>query len=348
MTVAREWHTATLLPSGEVLIVGGVNYSVGVVESSAELYDSGAGTFAATGSMTVARVYHTATLLQNGMVLIAGGGPDSSADGAVASAELYDPGTGSFVVTGSMTIPRHYHTATLLQSGKVLIAGGGPCDATDEGTCNASAEIYDPNAGTFSATGFMASVRLFHSATSLPGGEVLVAGGSVPPRVLGALPSVGSTQVAMAELYNSGTGSFSPTGSLNAPSDRHTATLLPNGMVLIAGGGPGSLSSAELYNPSTGTFTVTGSMTPERSEHTATLLPSGEVLIAGGADDRGNSLASAELYDPETGIFAATVGMSVARQIHTATLLPNGKVLIAGGEDNLGSGTLASAELYNE
>jgi Galactose oxidase, central domain/Kelch motif len=141
-------------------------------------------------------------------------------------------------------------------------------------------------------------------------------------------------------------GILVPTGSMNTARASHTATLLSNGKVLIAGGGyAGCLASAELYDPAAGTFTATGSMTTARASHTATLLPSGKVLIAGGDDCSGPSLASAELYDPATGTFVPTGSMTTAREKHTATLLGNGKVVIAGGLDRVVS--FASAELYD-
>ena len=141
-------------------------------------------------------------------------------------------------------------------------------------------------------------------------------------------------------------GVFTATGSMTTARESHTATLLPDGKVLMAGGFDGTnvIASAEFYDPAAGTFTVTGSLTVARVGHTATLLPSGKVLIAGG-----DGLGTAELYDPDSGTFAATGSMIVARSYHTATLLPNGTVLIAGGwnDDSGGAGeTLASAELY--
>jgi hypothetical protein len=123
----------------------------------------------------------------------------------------------------------------------------------------------------------------------------------------------------------------------------HTATLLPDGEVLITGGD--SLGSAELYDPATGTFSATGSMTAVRSFHRATLLDNGQVLIDGGVG--AGTLASAELYDPATGTFSATGSMTAARAVHTATLLDNGQVLVTGGEPGgAGAASLASAELY--
>jgi hypothetical protein len=242
--------------------------------------------------------------------------------------------TEAFIPTGSLTTARYRATATLLSNGKVLVAGG--LDAT--GSAQASAELYDPAAGTFAVTGPMITARAQHAATLLPNGNVLIAGGAGPTGL--ALQS--------AELYDSSTGTFISAGSMTATRGLHTATLLQNGKVLIAGGGGNvpEQSSAELYDPVAGTFTVTGSMTAARSAHTATILPNGKVLIAGGfgASPGPGYLSSAELYDPATGTFTATSSMTTARVYHTATLLADGDVLIAGG---INGSDLSSAELYD-
>ena len=149
--------------------------------------------------------------------------------------------------------------------------------------------------------------------------------------------------MSSAELYDPAAGTWTATGSLGTVHATHTATLLPSGKVLLAGGSNGDpLSSAELYDPAAGTWTATGSLGAARWVHTATLLPSGEVLVAAGSDR--NSLSSADLYDPATGTWTATGSLGTARFAHTATLLPSGKVLVAGGSDG---GYLSSAELYD-
>ena len=340
MTVARAFHTATLLPNGKVLIVGGEESASQPLLASAELYDPAAGTFTATGSMAMERKNHTATLLSNGKVLIAGG--ESDPNTIFASAELYDPAAGTFTGTGSMSTARTNHTATLLGNGEVLIAGGWNGNPTE---FPASAELYDPAAGTFVATGSMSVGRDMPTATLLPIGKVLIVGG------------YDRNGEPTAELYDPAGGAFTISGSMSLVRDFFTATLSGNGKVLITGGYDDSadshsecLASAEQYAQANGTFAATGSMTVAREWHTATLLPNGKMLIAGGDDgvvtpQTGlNILTRAELFDPASGMFSSTGSMSMARESHTATLLPNGKVLIAGG---LGlSSFLASADLY--
>ena len=157
MAVGRFLQTATLLQNGKVLIVGGVLTSASEPVATAEVYDPATGIFTMTGAMATAREQHTATLLADGRVLIVGGTTSAGVGDPTATAEVYDPSTGSLSVTGSMAEARAFHTATLLPNGKVLVAGGG-----DE---NSTAEIYDPAVGSFSITGGMEIGRSGHTAT---------------------------------------------------------------------------------------------------------------------------------------------------------------------------------------
>jgi hypothetical protein len=188
-----------------------------------------------------------------------------------------------------MTLARQGHAATLLPNGKVLITGGFN---------SASAELYDPAAGTFAATGNMAKPRVLHTSTLLPNGKVLIiAGGPDACAGLACDPSRESGDRS-AELYDPAAGTFTATGSMTVSRlGGYTSTLLPNSNVLVVGGDDfGILASAELYDPAAGTFRATGSMTVARELHAATLLPSGKVLVAGGHDGT-RTLASAELYE---------------------------------------------------
>jgi hypothetical protein len=335
METGRYEDSATLLNNGMVLVAGGCC----PILASAELYNPATGTFSPTGTMNTVRAVHTATLLNNGMVLIVGGaGP------GWASGELYNPATATFTITGSIKTGRQDHTATLLDNGMVLVAGG--LDSNNNPL--ASAELYNPATATFTPTGSLNTARVAHTATLLNDGMVLMAGGCTD-----CVPGYGSSpNVVEAELYNPKTGTFIPTGRLNTARMLHTATLLNNGMVLVAGGQDSSsgdiLAGAELYNSKTGTFIPTGSLNTARTRHRATLLNNGIVLMVGGADnwlvEFGESLGSAEVYNPATGTFALASSMNDARYWQTSTLLTNGLVLIAGG---VGTGWYeTSAELY--
>jgi hypothetical protein len=339
MNEARVGHTATLLPTGEVLIAGGEDGTN--MLRTAELYDPAAGTFTATGGMLVERRSHTATLLSNGQVLIVGGSDTTDGSSVLASAETYDPVAGTFAAVGSMATVRIFHTATLLQDGRVLIAGG----YDSLGNWLSSTELYDPAVGTFSPTGSMTMARGRHTATLLPNGKALMAGG---------VPSTEAFQgTSSAELYDPMAETSTPTGNMTATRWGHTATLLPYGEVFITGGYRLAMT-AELYDPAAGVFVATGAPSFPEAIQTATLLPSGNVLLAGGDVVHGVSgevFCTADLYYPAAGAFAATANLVVVRAGgHTATLLPNGKVLIAGGYAETGTPrpSLASAELFTE
>ncbi len=241
LVTGRYHHTATLLPNGRVLVVGGNTYGNEPALSSAELYDPATGMWTPTGSLITPRESHTATLLTNGTVLVAAGSNSLGGGRPVANAEVYDPVTGMWKATGSLSVARYYHTATLLQSGKVLVVGGYNPPLN-------SAEVYDPATKTWTTTGSLKTGRFWHTATLLTSGKVLVAGG------LGGQFAV---RLQSAEIYDPQVGTWRGTGKLSVARTNHSATLLQNGEPLIAGGstrppaGPASIaSSAELYDPS--------------------------------------------------------------------------------------------------
>ena len=278
MSESRNGPTASLLPDGTVLVAGGTE------DTSAEIYDPVAGTFAlAKAPMVTARARHTATTLASGLVLLAGG---RNLGGATDSAELYDPVAGTFTATGFLGESRSSHTATLLANGKVLIAGGGNTSTTSE------AELYDPVAGTFTKTGSMHDTKSGHTATLLRSGDVLITGGTL----------IGNNSLDDTELYDPALGTFSLGPTMSIVRNAHAATMLATGKVLIAGGanpgafGGGAVTNlADLYDPATNTIAPTASMVVAREGQVALALPSGRVLIAGG-DDLNHVLSSAERF----------------------------------------------------
>ena len=295
------------------------------------------GTWTHTGSMIFATEQQTATLLPNGQVLMPG------------TAELYNPATGKWTATGSMSTARIGFTATVLQNGQVLVAGG-------EGTCVnvscpvlSSAELYNPATGTWTPTGSMNVTRYVSTATLLPNGQVLVAGGGS-----GSTANAGST----VELYNPATGTWTPTGSMSEPhSSGALAGLLPNGQVLVVCGvnDPGfAPCGADVYNPATGTWADDGVASASAARnYSAVLLHNGQVLISGGEigtyPAKETIVQTATLFDPATKTSTSTGSMTTPREFHTLIVLQNGQALAAGGETQNRKGVpsaTASAELY--
>jgi hypothetical protein len=286
MSATRANHAATLLPNGKVFIVGGYSSAAGADLASAEVYDPATGRFSPTGPMATAREGGGAILLRNGKVLVTGGGIEGT-----AIAELYDPAIGSFVPTGNMATARAAHTMTLLPDGRVLIAGGHRGRRSTI-VIHASAEIYDPTTGSFTATSNMMTRRHKHDATLLSNGQVLINGGSDERDDRGAYAS--------AEIYNPATGTFRAIGEMPTIRYKHigTSILLPSGKALIAGGA----INAVIYDPEANAFSaVAGTLGTNRLSRlfsTATLLPNGEVLITGGYGLGQNVSAGAWVYRP--------------------------------------------------
>jgi hypothetical protein len=323
-------------------------------EPSATFKPAAPASWTATGSMIQARVDFTAMLLLDGRVLVTGG--DLGYDAvprALATAELYDPATGTWTATGSMLQGRYRHTATLLPDGRVLVAGGNVNGSSQLGIrcCLATAELYDPATGTWTATGNLIAARVDHIASLLPDGTVLVAGGD-------SYPNTGLEETP-AEVYDPATGTWSATGGGYGPNHDQRAVLLSSGKVFVTGGS-GLGGPTQLYDPVSRAWSVTDCcvVKPEGNgppNGSVTLLPDGTILVAGGigVDHSGSSLPrfialdAAVLYDPRTASSTATGSLNALRQDHfSATLLPNGMVLVVGGSGR-DFAVLASAELYD-
>jgi WD40 repeat protein len=310
MSAVRFAHTATVLPDGRVLVAGGSGEQHS--STTAELYDPATGVFAPTGNMHATHVHHQAVLLPNGQVLIAGGSP---------TVEAYDADMGTFQVIGSLSAAREMSGLTLLPSGKVLLTGGIPVTDAD------TAELFDPATGQSTPVGKLTQHRIGHTSTLLPNGRVLVAGGFTEYDAAGANDKESGT----AELYDPTSRSFSAVTSSETVRAGHTATLLPNGDVLLAGGQ--SSAEVDLWDRKDGQSVPTEPMSAAREHHAATLLRSGRVLITGGTNTDG-PLFSGERYDWRQKRFERTADMLVARERHALTLLPSGRVLITGGSDD--------------
>lgn len=300
------------------------------------------GAWTATGSMRSARDGHTAAVLANGKILVAGGTNNGV---ALASAELFNPVAGTWASTGSMHVARTLARAVLLSNGSVLVMGGCVNDCLS--ATIKSAELFNPTAGTFTATGSMIQARAEFGVTLLANGQVLVVGGCTAYDANGCLAVTNK-----AEIYNPATGTWTATGALRAARHAMTATRLASGKVLVAGGATAAMdaiNSSEIYDPVAKTWTLGLKMVTARSDYASILLGTGKVLFMGGENINGVSIKNAELYNPSSGTFTATGGMTATREEHTAVLLANGNVLVSGGnKKTLTTQTpLASAELYN-
>ncbi len=322
-------------------------------------------TFSATGSMNVARYGHQTILLDNGQVLAVTGDTTGA-----NTAELYNPATGTWTLTGTPAVFHEAGSATRLPNGEVLLAGGGSYTSSGSLVPTAAAELYNPSTGQWSTTGSMTSARQDHRAVLLSTGEVLVAGGE----------DSSFNSIASAELYNPATGTWQATASMHEGRYRPVAELLEDGTALAAGGSDVSngsfisqLASTEIYIPSvgqwtsnanmpsaggglgalssngdvlvvrdafftpaTGTWTATGpfpNSTTTIGPSTATLLTTGEVLLTGFRSTYNDTptLTETVLYSFSSNTYTAGASMTSTRYADAATLLPNGQVLVSGG-----------------
>ncbi|WP_433936177.1 Kelch repeat-containing protein [Sorangium cellulosum] len=342
MSTARSCHTATPLPGGRVLVVGGYDRD-GAILDSAEIFDPMSDTWLPAERMHTARACHTATELPDGGVLITGGLGPSADDPLLASGELFDPVSGAWSSVSDMFTARIDHIAVPLPDGEVLIAGGW----TRGNTIIGSAEVLHLASGTWSSVGDMLTARTLHIAAPLQGGEVMVAGGKIPvgPGEIGTLRS--------AEVFDPAMKAWRSTEPMIVDRSSPAATVLPDGRVLVTGGDRDEVidgvehglkvDSAEVFDPASETWSPIPPMPTARSWHTASLLSDGRVLVAGG-QGAWPAMDSAEVFDPASGVWRAVAPLVDARTAHTATPLPGGRVLVAGGT---GEAALASVEVFD-
>jgi N-acetylneuraminic acid mutarotase len=348
LTSGRYDHTATLLKDGRLLVAGGND---GGPLDGARLYDPGTSRWSGAASMHVARSGQAAVRLESGKVLVAGGvepahDSTSSVGKYTRTAEIYDPGADTWSTAANMSTGRFEPTMTLLDDGRVLVAGGsgdtddGQGQAVSGAVPLASAEVYDPASDKWSDVPSMSVARSMATATPLENGKVLVAGGY----------DHASGELRSAELFDPSDDTWSATDSLDEARDSATATPLPSGDVLVAGGdgGSGALASAEVYDASAGTWHAVGDMNEARQSAAAAALDDGTVLVTGGEDGRlGTLLASSERYDPASDTWTDAGTMAAARKQHTLTALDDGRALVVGGNPGGFDGGLAGVERFS-
>ncbi len=287
MSQARRGHAVAKLPDGRVLVAGGI--AEGTLLASAEIFDPASGRWSATAPMNLARLGHSLTTLADGRVLAAGGSSLGGAEGTgggqtirpESSAEIFDAGTGRWTSTSAgMSSARFEHTATLLDDGRVLIVGGQGPPMEGRSSALASTELFDPAVNTFLRSNDMGEARTNHAVVKLPDRSVLVMGGSGGPN--------GDLSLSTAEVFDPARGAWAGVGPLSQARTGHTATLLGDGRVLVAGGESASrgtrrsLDSGEVYSPDGRDWRSAGTMNCPRSEASAVLLSDGSALIVAG------------------------------------------------------------------
>jgi N-acetylneuraminic acid mutarotase len=336
----RYQHSTTTLNDGRVLVAGGFDPSW--VTATAWLYDPYSNTWALVGSLTDARATHTATLLADGRVLVVGGEGSDNNLTPLASAEIFDPATRTWSTAGFMSTNRQNHSATLLSSGKVLVAGGVPILSSSSFIFLDSSEIYDPVTNTWGGSGTMSQVRAYHTATLLPDGRVVLVGGESQQGSVGWQRTI--------DIFDPKTQAWTAGTNMTASRVGHTADLLANGKVLVAGGnGSAQPGSALLFNPTAngglGSWSsVSNTMANPRYQHQSVVLQSGKVLVVAGKDATSSSqeVASAELYDPSRNAWSGAGTLNYSTYDNGAALLPGGKVYAFGGHSS-SSATMVSS-----
>ncbi|MGC8635074.1 MAG: kelch repeat-containing protein [Candidatus Limnocylindrales bacterium] len=299
-------------------------------------------TWQPTAPLAQARWGQGSATLADGRVLVVGGTLTTTSIGALASVELYDPASGSWQSLAPMDEARAYPLVVPLEDGRILVAGG----ARDKAPL-ASTEIFDPGTDSWSFGPSMTMRRSVFAGVRLADGRVLVVGG-------GTTTSSGPA-TRSAEIFDPAADRWTATAPMYAARAYPTATLLPDGRVLVVGGATtyaenGTvLGTAELFDPSRGTWSETGPLVVPVYGHSANLLPNGDVLVTGGWSSTAASapaIATAQLYDPRSNSWTATAPMQVARADARAVVLPDGRVLVVGGL-SADYTALGSVELYD-
>ncbi len=326
--------SAATLANGQALLSGGISTSPSgsAAANSAQIFNPATDAWSIGASLLTARENHTSTLLANGKMLVVGGDTATGLGNnpVLASVELYDPSANTWTAAASLITGRTNHTATLLANGKVLVAGG----VDSSGNPVPTAEVYDPQANTWTPAGSLIHPRYGHTATLLNTGKVLVVGGVNGISSGGTLVPLSTT-----ELYDPSANTWTAAAVMQTGVYQHTATLLSDGTLMIAGGANAGYTITDgvmLYTPGSNTWSQLAPMNNPRAQHTATLLPSGQVLVAGGEGGiltSGTDVAASEIFTPSANTWTSGAPLKLPRNGHLSILLNDGRVMIVGGFD---------------
>lgn len=318
MAEPRSVFSATVLPTGSVLVAGGGNSLPGELDS-AEIYDPLRNRWRSVAALPQGRFLHGASVLRDGRVMLTGGIIQGA---ATSSTTLFDVELESWSAGPPMTVPRNDLTAHLLNDGRLIVAGGSAAPP--------SAELFDPQANTWAlAPSGVGSFYAGYGSSRLSPDEVLFHSRPQP------------------RVFDAASGTWSSVGAMTVLRGNVTSVLLTNGMMLVAGGnvsGMGAYPNCELYDPVGRVFAPAQSMNDARYDHAAVRLPSAKVLVLGGGGVQNVVLGSAEIYDPTFDVWTLAASMSTGRVLHSATVLYHGGVLVMGGYGD--TTELSTAELF--
>ncbi|RSS58519.1 kelch repeat-containing protein [Streptomyces sp. WAC01280] len=338
-----QYEGPVTLVDGRVLAAGGAGRLLLALAASA-LLDPAQGTWSQTGALGEPRRMHSLTVLRDGRVLAAGGitGTQAFPPHTLASTEIYDPDAGTWTPAPPMSGARYGHAATLLPDGRVLVTGGNRPRDTRTALTLTTAELFDPDTGTWSPAGELADARWHHIVAPLPDGRLLAVGG------MAATGLVDPTALAHCETYDPETDLWTATGALRDARFGHQAVPLPDGTVLALGGARSGADDArfdpygptrvERYDPVTEAWRDEAPLPWTRAYPRALPLPSGEVLVLGGADPAALDVGfpSALRFDPATRVWSAAGPLRTGRWAFGVTVLADGRVLAAGGVSRTG------------